>query len=32
LSYNNARQASITKELLEVTTGAEALRYAKGKK
>jgi F-type H+-transporting ATPase subunit gamma len=32
LSYNKARQASITKELLEVTTGAEALRYAKGKK
>jgi len=32
LSYNKARQASITKELLEVTTGAEALRYAKGKR
>ncbi len=32
LSYNKARQASITKELLEVTTGAEALRFAKGKK
>jgi len=32
LSYNKARQASITKELLEVTTGAEALRYARGKK
>ena len=31
LSYNKARQASITKELLEVTTGAEALREAKGK-
>jgi len=31
LSYNKARQASITKELLEVTTGAEALRYAKEK-
>jgi F-type H+-transporting ATPase subunit gamma len=31
LSYNKARQASITKELLEVTTGAEALRYAKQK-
>jgi F-type H+-transporting ATPase subunit gamma len=31
LSYNKARQASITKELLEVTTGAEALRHAKGK-
>ena len=28
LSYNKARQASITKELLEVTSGAEALRYA----
>jgi F-type H+-transporting ATPase subunit gamma len=32
LSYNKARQASITKELLEVTSGAEALRYAKQKK
>ena len=32
LSYNKARQASITKELLEVTTGAEALRYAKENK
>ena len=32
LNYNKARQASITKELLEVTTGAEALRYAKQKK
>jgi F-type H+-transporting ATPase subunit gamma len=32
LSYNKARQASITKELLEVTTGAEALRYAKQKR
>jgi F0F1-type ATP synthase gamma subunit len=32
LSYNKARQASITKELLEVTTGAEALRFAKQKK
>jgi len=31
LSYNKARQASITKELLEVTTGAEALRYAQQK-
>ncbi len=31
LSYNKARQASITKELLEVTTGADALREAKGK-
>ena len=29
LSYNKARQASITKELLEVTSGAEALRYAR---
>jgi F-type H+-transporting ATPase subunit gamma len=28
LSYNKARQASITKELLEVTSGAEALRQA----
>jgi len=32
LSFNKARQASITKELLEVTTGAEALRFAQGKK
>jgi F-type H+-transporting ATPase subunit gamma len=32
LSYNKARQAAITKEILEVTTGAEALRYAKQKK
>ncbi|MCX8118407.1 MAG: ATP synthase F1 subunit gamma [Desulfobacterota bacterium] len=32
LSYNKARQASITKELLEVTTGAEALRLAQKKK
>jgi F-type H+-transporting ATPase subunit gamma len=32
LTYNKARQASITKELLEVTSGAEALRYAKQKK
>ena len=31
LSYNKARQASITKELLEVTTGAEALRFAQQK-
>ncbi len=31
LSYNKARQASITKELLEVTTGAEALRFAQKK-
>ena len=31
LSYNKARQASITKELLEVTSGAEALRYARKK-
>jgi F-type H+-transporting ATPase subunit gamma len=28
LTYNKARQASITKELLEVTSGAEALRQA----
>jgi F-type H+-transporting ATPase subunit gamma len=32
LSYNKARQASITKELLEVTSGAEALRYARKNK
>jgi F-type H+-transporting ATPase subunit gamma len=32
LTYNKARQASITKELLEVTSGAEALRYAKQQK
>jgi F-type H+-transporting ATPase subunit gamma len=32
LTFNKARQASITKELLEVTSGAEALRYAKQKK
>jgi len=25
LSYNKARQAAITKELLEIVTGAEAL-------
>jgi len=31
LSYNKARQAGITKELLEVTTGAEALRFAQKK-
>lgn len=31
LSFNKARQASITKELLEVTTGAEALRFAQKK-
>ncbi len=31
LSFNKARQASITKELLEVTTGAEALRYSQKK-
>lgn len=31
LSYNKARQASITKELLEVTTGADALRFAQKK-
>jgi F-type H+-transporting ATPase subunit gamma len=29
LTYNKARQAGITKELLEVTTGADALRYAR---
>jgi F-type H+-transporting ATPase subunit gamma len=28
LQYNKARQASITKELLEVVAGAEALRQA----
>ncbi|MEX2115711.1 MAG: FoF1 ATP synthase subunit gamma, partial [Bacteroidota bacterium] len=28
LSFNNARQASITKELLEIVSGAEALRKA----
>ena len=28
LSYNKARQASITKELLEIVSGAEALRKA----
>jgi F-type H+-transporting ATPase subunit gamma len=32
LSYNKARQASITKELLEVTTGADALKFAKEKR
>jgi F-type H+-transporting ATPase subunit gamma len=32
LSFNKARQASITKELLEVTSGAEALRYARKNK
>ena len=32
LSYNKARQAAITKEILEVTTGAEALRYDKERK
>jgi F-type H+-transporting ATPase subunit gamma len=26
LSYNKARQAAITKELLEIVSGAEALR------
>jgi len=31
MSYNKARQAAITKEILEVTTGAEALKYAKQK-
>ena len=28
LKFNNARQASITKELLEIVSGAEALRKA----
>jgi F-type H+-transporting ATPase subunit gamma len=28
LSYNNARQAGITKELLEITSGSEALKQA----
>ena len=28
LSYNKARQASITKELLEIVSGAEALMQA----
>jgi F-type H+-transporting ATPase subunit gamma len=28
LSYNKARQASITKELLEIVSGAEALTKA----
>ena len=28
LSYNKARQAGITKELLEIVAGAEALRMA----
>lgn len=32
LTYNKARQASITKEILEVTSGAEALRMAREKK
>lgn len=32
LNYNKARQASITKELLEVTTGAEALGFTKQKR
>ena len=29
LSYNKARQASITKEIIEVTTASEALKYAR---
>jgi len=29
LSYNKARQASITKEIIEVTTASEALQYAR---
>ena len=28
LSFNNARQAAITKELLEIVAGAEALKKA----
>jgi F-type H+-transporting ATPase subunit gamma len=28
LAYNKARQASITKELLEIVAGAEALKKA----
>jgi F-type H+-transporting ATPase subunit gamma len=28
LNYNKARQAAITKELLEIVSGAEALRQA----
>jgi F-type H+-transporting ATPase subunit gamma len=28
LTYNKARQASITKELLEIVSGAEALKKA----
>ena len=32
LTYNKARQASITKEILEVTTGAEALKFARERK
>jgi F-type H+-transporting ATPase subunit gamma len=28
LSYNKARQAAITKELLEIVSGAEALKQA----
>jgi F-type H+-transporting ATPase subunit gamma len=27
LQYNKARQAAITKEILEVVSGAEALRF-----
>jgi len=27
LSYNRARQAAITKELMDIVNGAEALRY-----
>jgi len=29
LSYNKARQSSITKEIIEVTTASEALKYAR---
>jgi F-type H+-transporting ATPase subunit gamma len=32
LSYNKARQASITKEILEVTTASEALKYARARR
>jgi F-type H+-transporting ATPase subunit gamma len=28
LTYNKARQAGITKEILEISSGAEALRQA----
>jgi F-type H+-transporting ATPase subunit gamma len=32
LSYNKARQASITKEIIEVTTASEALKYARARR